>query len=197
MFADVMVRVTGFAFVTSTPSAVSAPEDSKPSGGVCSCSPARQTAVTPCITGLPSVSVSGVLFTRILCSPFTGPSTGPSPMASITLIICVDLRLSFASRGVCALPPPLPTESPFIVRCRTLLMYKNNRHPGECLHHDGIKILNIFTFSQTDCGADNFAALVFFCRDIKKQLLNTNLHLSESPAAPRSLRDFFIFIPVR
>ncbi|QCI00820.1 superoxide dismutase [Escherichia coli O26:H11] len=112
MFADVMVRVTGFAFVTSTPSAVSEPDDSKPSGGVCSCSPARQTAVTPCITGLPSVSVSGVLFTRILCSPFTGPSIGPSPMASITLIICVDLRLSFASTGVCALPPPLPTLSP-------------------------------------------------------------------------------------
>ncbi|EJE71853.1 superoxide dismutase [Escherichia coli O26:H11 str. CVM10224] len=110
MFADVMVRVTGFAFVTSTPSPVSAPEDSKPSGGVCSCSPARQTAVTPCITGLPSVSVSGVLFTRILCSPFTGPSIGPSPIASITLIICVDLRLSFASRGVCALPPPFPIQ---------------------------------------------------------------------------------------
>ncbi|EFY9877053.1 superoxide dismutase, partial [Shigella dysenteriae] len=44
------------------------------------------------------MSVSGVLFTRILCSPFTGPSIGPSPIASITLIICVDLRLSFASR---------------------------------------------------------------------------------------------------
>ncbi|EGE4033871.1 hypothetical protein DLU55_27255, partial [Escherichia coli] len=51
----------------------------------------------------------------ILCSPFTGPSTGPSPMASITLIICVDLRLSFASRGVCALPPPLPITSPLTV----------------------------------------------------------------------------------
>ncbi|EPS2736317.1 hypothetical protein ACVDIH_005580, partial [Escherichia coli] len=55
-----------------------------------------------------------------------------------------------------------------------------------------IKILNIFTFSQTDCGAYNFAALVFFCRDIKKQLLNTNLHLSESPAAPQLCGIFFI-----
>ncbi|EFJ90665.1 hypothetical protein HMPREF9531_04288, partial [Escherichia coli MS 45-1] len=26
---------------------------------------------------------------------------------------------------------------------------------------NGIKILNIFTFSQTDCGAYNFSALIF------------------------------------
>ncbi|EDV80409.1 hypothetical protein EC40967_5144 [Escherichia coli 4.0967] len=48
-------------------------------------------------------------------------------------------------------------------------MYKNNRHPGECLHHDGIKILNIFTFSQTDCGANNFSALMFFLPEHQKQ----------------------------
>ncbi|HFF1180470.1 TPA: hypothetical protein ACNPUA_005663, partial [Escherichia coli] len=54
-------------------------------------------------------------------------------MASITLIICVDLRLSFASTGVCALPPPLPIVSPFTVITVT---HKNNRHPGGCLYHD-------------------------------------------------------------
>ncbi|EHV72377.1 hypothetical protein ECDEC6D_2182 [Escherichia coli DEC6D] len=31
---------------------------------------------------------------------------------------------------------------------------------------NGIKILNIFTFSQTDRGAYNFSALIF-CRDIR------------------------------
>ncbi|PHU66969.1 hypothetical protein CSW67_26875, partial [Shigella boydii] len=44
-----------------------------------------------------------------------------------------------------------------------MFTHKNNRHLTGCLRHDGIKFLNIFTFSNTDCGAYNFAALVFFC----------------------------------
>ncbi|EOB4066839.1 hypothetical protein ACISPA_005286, partial [Escherichia coli] len=36
---------------------------------------------------------------------------------------------------------------------------------------NGIKILNIFTFSHTDCGAYNFAALVFFCPSNKNNSL--------------------------
>ncbi|EFT3194542.1 C40 family peptidase [Escherichia coli] len=54
MFADVMVRVIGVSYFTSVPSTVSDPEDSNPSGGVCSCSPARNTTVTPEILVFPS-----------------------------------------------------------------------------------------------------------------------------------------------
>ncbi|TXM01311.1 superoxide dismutase, partial [Streptococcus pneumoniae] len=50
----------------------------------------------------------GVLFSSTLFKPSTGPSIGPSLMASITLSNCVDFRLSFASRGVCPLLLPLP-----------------------------------------------------------------------------------------
>ncbi|OJZ23634.1 superoxide dismutase [Escherichia coli] len=108
MFADVMVRVIGVSYFTSVPSTVSEPEDSNPSGGVCSCSPARNTTVTPEMLVFPSVSSTGVLFSSTLFNPSTGPSTGPSLMASITLSSCVDFRLSFASRGVCPLLLPLP-----------------------------------------------------------------------------------------
>ncbi|EFB1502970.1 superoxide dismutase, partial [Escherichia albertii] len=85
MFADVMVRVIGVSYFTSVPSTVSEPEDSNPSGGVCSCSPARNTTVTPEILVFPSLSSTGVLFSSTLFNPSTGPSTGPSLMASITL----------------------------------------------------------------------------------------------------------------
>ncbi|KAA1878288.1 superoxide dismutase, partial [Escherichia coli] len=95
MFADVMVRVIGVSYFTSVPSTVSEPEDSNPSGGVCSCSPARNTTVTPEMLVFPSVSSTGVLFSSTLFNPSTGPSTGPSLMASITLSSCVDFRLSF------------------------------------------------------------------------------------------------------
>ncbi len=58
---------------------------------------------------------------------------------------------------------------------------------------NGIKILNIFTFSQTDCGAYNFSLI--FCRDIKSFL---TLNLRNSPAVP--VRDhcgiFLFFLPL-
>ncbi|EFE8020181.1 hypothetical protein F2M96_00420 [Escherichia coli] len=44
----------GVSYFTSVPSTVSEPEDSNPSGGVCSCSPARNTTVTPDILVFPS-----------------------------------------------------------------------------------------------------------------------------------------------
>ncbi|HFS4569117.1 TPA: hypothetical protein ACHY66_005518, partial [Escherichia coli] len=75
-------------------------------------------------------------------------------------------------------------------------MYKNNRHPGECLHHDGIKILNIFTFSQTDCGADNFAALVFFCRDIKNNSLTLIFICLNLPQLRDHCGIFLFFLPL-
>ncbi|EBO4656612.1 superoxide dismutase [Salmonella enterica] len=108
MCAAVMVLVTGLSCLTCTPSTVSAPDDSNPSSGVCSCSPTRYTTFTPWIFVLPSRSTTGVWFTRTLCRPFTGPSIGPSLMASMTLSSCVDFRLSGASRGVCPFPPPFP-----------------------------------------------------------------------------------------
>ncbi|HCN8311752.1 TPA: hypothetical protein N6470_004730, partial [Escherichia coli] len=49
-------------------------------------------------------------------------------------------------------------------------MPENDRHPGGCLCHDGIKFLKFFTFSQNPGGAYNFAALMFFRRDIKNSL---------------------------
>ncbi|EFB2141575.1 superoxide dismutase, partial [Escherichia coli] len=54
MFADVMARVIGVSYFTSVPNTVSEPEDSNPSGGVCSCSPARNTTVTPAMLVFPS-----------------------------------------------------------------------------------------------------------------------------------------------
>ncbi len=100
MFADVMVRVTGFAFVTSTPSAVSEPETQN----LPRCLLLLPGAPDRCHTMYHRITVRvrqrGFVHQDTL-QPFTGPSIGPSPMASITLIICVDLRLSFASTGVC------------------------------------------------------------------------------------------------
>ncbi len=48
------------------PSTVSEPEDSNPSGRVCSCSLARNTTVTPAMLVFPSLSSTGVLFSSTL-----------------------------------------------------------------------------------------------------------------------------------
>ncbi len=105
MFADVMALRVTLAFVTSTPSPVSL-RNLKAFRWCLLLLPGARPRSHRVSQDCRSVSVSGVLFTRILCSPFTGPSIGPSPMASITLII-VDLRLSFASTGVLTATCPL------------------------------------------------------------------------------------------
>ncbi|HFI7941890.1 TPA: hypothetical protein ACGSMI_004146, partial [Escherichia coli] len=43
-------------------------------------------------------------------------------------------------------------------------MPENDRHPGGCLCHDGIKFLKFFTFSAIACSRNNDAALLFFCQ---------------------------------
>ncbi|KDV14778.1 glucosamine-6-phosphate deaminase [Escherichia coli O78:H12 str. 00-3279] len=133
MFADVMVRVIGVSYFTSVPSTVSEPEDSNPSGGVCSCSPARNTTVTPDILVFPSLSSTGVLFSSTLFNPSTGPSTGPSLMASITLSSCVDFRLSFASRGVCDAPRDKCTLSCAINGIHAAFHYLKKNYISGCV----------------------------------------------------------------
>ncbi|EOC3370163.1 hypothetical protein ACI28F_005486, partial [Escherichia coli] len=57
------------------------------------------------------------------------------------------------------------------------------------------KFLKFFTFSQNPSGAYNFSALPFFLlwhNNNSLQLIFVSL-----PAAPLTLRDFFIFIPAR
>ncbi|RXO04517.1 hypothetical protein C7K58_03985, partial [Escherichia coli] len=60
---------------------------------------------------------------------------------------------------------------------------------------NGIKILNIFTFSHTDCGAYNFAALVFFCPSNKNNSL-TLIFICLSPQLRDHCGIFLCFIPV-
>ena len=60
---------------------------------------------------------------------------------------------------------------------------------------NGIKILNIFTFSQTDCGAYNFAALVFFCPSNKNNSLTLIFVCPRSSAITAGF--FYSFYPCR